>query len=178
MGFTDFYYVYRDEHIQYLDYKVESGVYKGIYTTQARQNDLVELEEYLNQIVDEDESYSFRDNVPFAYLMMHKGKVCEISTWDYMQYSYHRNSPAPVFDYYRVRDMIPDKIIYVDYGRDANLSIEDPDYRYNDWVNSYYDKVDDFVMNGTFYHVVVYQYNGSFDGDYQTWIDNYYELIK
>lgn len=74
--------------------------------------------------------------------------------------------------------MIPDKIIYVDFGRDPNLSIEDPEFRYNDWVNAYYDLVEDVNLNGTYRRIMVYQYNGTFDGDYQYWIDTYYELIN
>lgn len=178
LGYADFHEVYRDENFYVLNYKVQSGVYKGIYTTKARANNLPELEEYLNSIIEDDEAYAFRDNVPSAYLMVHKGKMCELSTWDYLQYSYKRNSPAPMFDYYRRRDMIPDKIIYIDYGRDENLSIEDPGIRYNDWVNAYYDLVEDIELNETFYHVMVYQYNGTFDGDYQYWIDSYWNLVK
>lgn len=177
-GYADFGYVYRDDDIRTLNYKVESGVYKGIYTSAVRQKDLVELENYLNDLIAEDETYSFRDNVPFAYLMVHHGQVCELSTWDCLQYSYDRNSPALLFDYYQRRNMIPDWIVYIDYGRDEKLSIEDDNYRYNDWVDTYYNQVDDFILNETFYHVIVYKYNGSFDGNYQRWIDNYWNLVK
>lgn len=177
LGYANFHYIYRDAKFEDLNFKVESGVYKGLYTSQARANDLPELEEYLNKIIDEDDTYAFRDNVPSAYLMMHKGKVCEISTWDALQYSYNRNSPSLLFDYYKRRSMIPDKIIYVDYGRDDKLSIEDPEYRYNDWVNEYYDLVEDIELNETFSRVMVYQYNGTFDGDYQYWIDAYWKLV-
>lgn len=175
LGYVDFHYVYRDDNFRSLTYKVQTGVYKGIYTTKARANDLPELEEYLNSIVEDDETYAFRDNVPAAYLMMHKGLACEISTWDILQHTYHRNSPAILFDYYRRRDMIPDKIIYVDYGRDEKLSITEPDYKYNVWVNTYYDLVEDVDLNETFFHILVYKYNGIFDGNYQYWIDTYWE---
>lgn len=177
-GYAGFHYVYRDGNFHDLTARVESGVYKGNYTTPARAHDLPELEEYLNSIIGEDETYAFRDNVPSAYLMVHTGKVCEISTWDILQHSYHRNSPAVLFDYYRRRDMIPDKIIYIDFGRDENLSIVEEDYRYNDWVNAYYDLVEDIELNETYFHVMVYQYNGTFNGDYQWWIDNYWNLVK
>ena len=177
-GYSGYRYVYRDDNFRKLTAKVESGVYKGNYTTPARAHDLPELEEYLNSIIGENETYAFRDNVPSAYLMVHTGRVCEISTWDVLQYSYHRNSPAVLFDYYRRRDLIPDKIIYVDFGRDENLSIVEADYRYNDWVNAYYDLVEDIELNETYFDVMVYQYNGTFNGDYQWWIDNYWELIK
>ena len=172
MDYTDYKYIYRDDVITNLDCEVESGVYKGIYTTEERAKDIIELEKYLNELIGKDETYSFRDNVPFAYLMTHKGKMCELSTWDYLQYTYHRNSPTPLYDYYRRRNMIPEWIVYIDYGRDEKMSIEDAEYKYNDWVNAYYDKIDDFAMNETFYHVIAYKYNGSFDGDYQRWINN------
>lgn len=165
--------IYRDMHVTDLTDRVESGVFKNIYTTEARAKDFPELEEYLNSVIEEDDAYAFRDNVPFAYLMVHKGKPCEKMTWDTLQYHHGRNSPAPLFDYYRVRDMIPDKIIYIDFGKDDKLSILDEEYTYNDWVNAYYDLVEEVHLNETFFHVMVYQYNGTFDGNYQWWIDHY-----
>lgn len=178
LGYADFHYVYGDDNFHDLTYRVESGVYKGLYTTEARSEDLPELEEYLNSIIGEDEAYAFRDLVPSAYLMVHKGTMCEMSTWEILQHAHHRNSPAPLFDYYRRRDMIPEKIIYIDFGIDENLSIVESDYRYNDWVNAYYDLVEDIDLNDTFFRVMVYQYNGTFDGNYQYWIDKYWELVK
>ena len=171
--------IYRDYGFNVIRHnQVQSGVYKGLYTSKSRANDLPELEEYLNSVIDEDDTYSFRDNAPYAYLMAHKGRACETMTWDVLQYSAHGNAPAVLFDYYRVRDMIPDKIIYVDSGRDDRLSILDPEFRYNDWVNTYYDLIDDVSLNETFTRVMVYQYNGKFDGDYQWWIDSYWNLVK
>lgn len=174
IGYTDFRYVYRDDSI--LKYKVGEGVYAGIYTTEARSCDLPEMERYLNETIGENDIYAFRDNVPFAYLMMHHGQVCEVSTWDILQYTYKRNSPSILFEYYKGRDMIPDKIIYIDFGRDANLSIEDPAFKYNQFVNTYYDRRDDFELNDTFYHVITYEYNGSFDGNYDYWYEKFYKL--
>ena len=74
--------------------------------------------------------------------------------------------------------MIPDKIIYIDFGKDERLSILDPEFRYNDWVNAYYDLVDDVKLNDTFFRVMVYKYNGTFDGNYQKWVDSYLPLVK
>lgn len=178
IGYSDFKYVYRDDYFSSLKHIVKNGVYKGIYTSENRAADLPELEYYLNKIIGNNETYAFRDNVPCAYLMIHKGKSCDISTWDILQYTYKRNAPSVLFDYYRRRNMIPDKIIYIDYGRDNNLSIQDSKFRYNDWVNTYYTLTADFQLNKTFKHIMVYQYNGSFDGNYQYWIDSYYRLIK
>ena len=175
IGVNEFRYVYRDEHFSTLDYRVESGVNKGIYTTKARAQDLPELEEYLNSVIDDSDYYAFRDNVPAAYLMVHKGTMCDKDTWDCLNYSYHHSegSPATLYEYYKRRGAFPNKVIYVDYGRDENLSIEDPDYMYNEFINTYYRKIDDIDLNETFYHVVVYEYEGGFDGDFDYWIEKH-----
>ncbi len=168
--YTNYNWVYRDEGIRHLTHRVHSGVYKGIFTTEQRAHDLPELENYLNIIIDDSETYAFRDNVPSAYLMTHKKNVCELATWDVLQYSYHLNSPALLFDYYRITNKIPDKIIYIDYGRDKNLSIDDPSFKYNQWVESYYELIDDVEFNKTYFRIKVFKYKGNFDGNFQRWI--------
>lgn len=173
MGVSDYLYVYRDEEVWNLDYKVEAGVYKGLYTTEMRAHDLPELEEYLNSIIGEDERYAFRDNVPAAYLMMKNGVMIDKSTWDCLNYSYHKNAPDTLYAYYQRRGDFPRKYIYVDFGRDKNLSIEDEDYKLNEFINTYYEKTEDFTLNETFYHVVVYEYKGGFDGDFDYWIEKH-----
>ena len=173
IGINNYIYIYRDEHFSALGHKVESGVYKGLYTTEARAHDLPELEEYLNSIVKEDEYYAFRDNVPAGYLMMHTGVMCDKDTWDPLNYSYHKNAPANLYEFYQRRGAFPQKYIYVDYGRDPNLSIEDPEYKFNEFINSYYKKTADFALDETFYHIMVYEYKGGFDGDFDYWIDRH-----
>ena len=54
-GYIGFHYVYRDADFHNLTTRVESGVYKGNYTTPARARDLPELEDYLNRIIGEKE---------------------------------------------------------------------------------------------------------------------------
>lgn len=173
----DFRAVYRDAPLEELTEPVPAGVYAGLYTTPQRAGDLPELERYLNETVGEDEPYAFRDNAPFAYLMMHRGVVCDMSTWDCLQYTYGRNAPALLFDYYRRRGEIPRTIVYIDWGRDDELSAEDPDFRYNDWLNAYYTQEAEVALDGTFRRVLVYRYNGTFDGDIQRWVDQYYNVV-
>ena len=170
IGYSDYNYVYRDDVIWKCNYMVESGVYKGIFTTKERARDLPELEEYLNSIVDEEEQYAFRDNVPAAYLMMHKGRMIDKATWDCLNYSYEKNAPATLYAYYERRGDFPRKYIYIDYGRDEKLSCQDENFKFNEFINSYYKKTADFMLNETFYHIVVYEYNGGFDGNFDYWI--------
>ena len=172
-GYTLFKVPYRDGSLHTLTTKVESGVYKGLYTTPRRAHDLPELEEYLNTIVSGDEYYAFRDNVPCGYLMMHKGKICDVSSWDCLQYTYRRDTPQKLFDYYKRREAIPDVILYIDYGRDPELSIDNKDFRFNDFVHKYYQRESEVSLNRTFSRIVVYRYSGGFDGNYDSWINAY-----
>ena len=67
--------------------------------------------------------------------------------------------------------------MYIDWGRDDELSAEDPDFRYNDWLNAYYTQQEEVALDGTFRRVLVYRYNGTFDGDIQRWVDQYYNVV-
>lgn len=166
-------YVYRDDALMKLQYRVEDGVYKGIYTTKERAEDLPELETYLNQYIEDGEYYEFHDLVPYGYLMMHTGKPLSIATWDSMNYSYGKNAPAENYEYYRRRQTIPDKIFYVDYGNDDRLSIEDPRFMYNEFVEAYYKKIDEVKLNDTFFHIIVYEYQGGFNEEWDYWINKH-----
>ncbi len=172
-GYTLLRFPYRDAQTGELTARVESGVYKGIRTTPERARDLPELEEYLNSVVGGDERYAFLDNVPCAYLMMHGGQMCDISSWDVLNYSYGRNMPSKLFDYYRRRGAVPDVIVYIDIGRDPEMSIENEEYRFNDFVLAYYDMTEETKPNATFSHVMVFRYAGGFDGDIERWIEDY-----
>lgn len=164
-------YVYRDESIPLLNTRVDSGVYKGIMTTKARAKDLPECERYLNSFIKEGDRYTARDNVPTAYLMIHNGEMLDIRTWDSLQYSYGGNNPRDLYSYYERRKAIPDKFVYLNFGRDEIMSIELQDFKFNDFIDSYYSKIDDFEMNSTFSHVMTFEYSGDFDGNYEYWID-------
>lgn len=172
---SDYVSVYRDSPIKALTYRVPEGVYKGIYTTEQRGRDLMELEKYIAANTGPDEKIQFRDNTPAAYLMHTQGGISDVRTWDCMQFTYRNmfntNNPQIMYRYYKRTNSIPDKIIYVDFGRDAILSIEDPKWKYNKFVNAYYDKQSEVRLNKTF-RVLVYKYNGNFNGDYDSWIES------
>lgn len=105
--------------------------------------------------------------------MMHRGVMCDKATWDCLNYSYQKNAPANLYEFYQRRGAFPQKYIYVDFGRDENLSIEDEDFKFNEFINTYYTKTADFALNETFYHIMVYEYQGGFDGDFAYWIERH-----
>lgn len=148
--FADVIYVYRDESLASLHTKVLAGVYKGIITTEQNAKCLPEMEDYLRTTISPDEYIAFRDCVPFAYLMF-EAKCCDLKTWDPLDYSYGKNTdPAIVLKYFENKGHIPDEMIYIDFGRDANLSAEDEEWRFNEWLNSYYVYDDELQLNEKF----------------------------
>ena len=171
-GFSAYKEPYRDEAVWKLDARVESGVYRGLWTTEQRAAELPRMEAYLNALIGEEEYYAFRDCAPFAYLMMHHGKICDVSSWDLLQYSYGRNTPSRLLDYYRRRGAVPDVIVYIDFGRDARLSAEDESVRYNDFLNACYSLESGEYRGELFRKVLVFRCRG-FDGDIERRIEDY-----
>lgn len=155
----DYRFVYRDEAIVQLKSQVEEGVYKGLYTTESRAKDLPELERYLNENISLEETVSFRDNVPVAYMIRNKN-IWDVRTWDEMQWTYGCNNPTGMYRYYKNREGIPDVISYIDFGRDDILSIEatSEEFPFNDFVNQYYVLDSDEQINETF-RVLIYRRN-------------------
>jgi len=156
-------YVYRDDGFFTLNYRAQHGIYKGIYSTKQRIDDVWEFEQYIKSITDKDDYVSFRDNVPVGYLMTN-GNACDIRTWDCMQFSYKgrennifKNDPSELYAYYKRRGKTPDKIIYVDFGRDKYLSMDDKLYRYNEFLYNNYELSTDVFLNETFKRVVVFR---------------------
>lgn len=164
MGVT---YVYNDANIFALSSTIEEGVYKGLHTSEVNAKCLPEIEKYIRENTTKEDVVSFRDNVPFAYLMF-EGEMCDIQTWDSMQYTLGWNEPWIMYNYYKNKGCIPEKIIYIDTGRDKKLSIEDEDFAYNSWVNTNYNYVSDNDINELF-RTRVYEYNGAFNGDFSWW---------
>lgn len=130
-------YVYRDGSISVLSTKVEDGIWKGLYTTEVRAKNVVTLEQYIQSVTNADERIMCLDWVSFGYLMIN-GKICSPSTLDIAPYSYNVNSPLPYYLYFQVEQTVPDKIVYIDYGRDKQLSIDNSSWKFNELVWRYY----------------------------------------
>lgn len=173
---SEYSYIYRDDSISQLNYQVTDGIYRGIFTSMENAECTIEVERYIKNNTKSNELISFRDNVPFGYIMSN-GIMCDIRTWDAMQYSYTNNgevedNPINMFRYYKNTGRIPDKYIYIDYGRDEVVSYKKPTFKFNEWLNSYYDVVDEIKINNR-YSARIYRYNGTFNGDYDYWIDRF-----
>lgn len=165
--YADVIFTYRDDAIRMLDTRVENGVYEGLITTGTKANCIVEMEEWIAEATSDCDSVLFRDNVPFAYLM-YKGNTPELQSWDMLNFTARwKNNAKIMYNNFKNRGEFPKRIIYIDYGRDDCLSIE-TEWKFNEWVNAYYDFVKEEHVNEMF-RVKIYDYNGTFDGDYSNW---------
>jgi hypothetical protein len=134
--FNAYSYIYRDDSIRSLNTTIKSGPYRGIRTTKERAEGLIELNRIVNSFIDADDYVLVLDNDPFIYLMS-EGHICAPSTWDMALYSYGFDQPELYYDYFKVTNSDPTKIIYFDYGRDETLSI-DTTYKFNEYVRNNY----------------------------------------
>lgn len=137
--FNAYSYVYRDESFWKLDTVVLSGPYKGLRTTSIRAEGLIELDETIDKYVNKDDYVLAMDNDPFIYLMV-DGKACTPCSWDQALYSYHFDQPDLYYDYFKITNTEPTKIIYFNYGRDEIMSI-DVEYKFNDYVRNNYELI-------------------------------------
>lgn len=136
MVFTSYGYVFDDAAVGELKYKVDSGIWKGIYTTEEKKNTVIKMEKAINKMTKE-ENILFLDWASFGYLIS-KGHICAPSSYDSCGYSYKVNEPDIMYDYFYHEQTVPDAIIYVDYGHDEVLSIEYPGWKFNEFVKENY----------------------------------------
>jgi len=160
-------FVYRDAPIPELTYKMESGVYKGLYTVEERGKALVFLEREIQKVTGEQDKVLFKDQVPQAYLMT-KARHCTPSTWDIQQYTYvYKNLLQDDYDsmddsllheYFKSSGRIPSKIIYVqDKERLEHLSIWDENFRFNQYVEQNYRQT--YANNADQFAIIVFERN-------------------
>lgn len=146
-------YIYREEPIAKLDYKIDYGVYSGLKTTKAKGEGIVALEKILRSETSSFNNILFMDCVPMAYLMT-DALHCAPSTWDIQQYSYGFTDDTLLRKYFERTGCTPDKIIYIFTGRDKILSIDSEDYKFNNYVNANYKLTSDI---DAYYPVKIYE---------------------
>ena len=129
-------YVYRDEPILALTHRVESGVYKGIYTTPERAEALQTLEAQIRQRTSPEETVLFADLMPTAYLMT-DARYCTPTSWDPCHYRYGYQDDILYQSYFEKMGCVPDKIFFIQ-SEERPLSIDDPENDFASWVREHY----------------------------------------
>lgn len=134
---SNYTFFYREHGFKDLKYKVESGIYKGCYTTSSKAKSIQNLEIYLRKHVDKNDKILYRDSAPMAYLMTN-AKFVTPCTWDITLYTYGFNTDFMLQQYFKLTNHYPTKIIYIASGRDEQLSIDNEDYVFTKYVKQNY----------------------------------------
>ncbi|MDD3138575.1 MAG: hypothetical protein PHX08_06350 [Lachnospiraceae bacterium] len=144
--------IYRDEKVTMLTSEVTEGIWKGCNTTEERCIEIEEIEKYIRTNTEKGENILFMDWASFGYLMSDAIPFSP-SALDNMSYSYGVDNDEIMYDYFTLKNDIPDKIIYIDFGRDDKLSIE-AKWKFNNFVNQNYQLLDQ--KQGFEYRVLIY----------------------
>lgn len=136
-------YVYRDADLEYLTCKIQSGIWKGIYSTEINCNNVSDTEKFLKRETKAEDYILCLDWASFGYLMVN-GKICSPSTLDASHYTYRINTPNPYYMYFVANNNVPNIIFYIDYGRDEVVSIDNSEWKFNEFTDKYYEYACDF----------------------------------
>ena len=100
-------YVYRDLPCEVLDTKVESGIWKGCYTTAARALTVVEIEDMIRQRTDDSDQFFCFGNWACFINLLCDGQLCAPNAIGVGQ----KNG----FDYWYMYQKVPNKVfVHVD----------------------------------------------------------------
>ena len=141
---------YREPPCRSLTEKVDSGVFKGIYTTAERKQHIQDLESVLSQAEDKGETVMVLYHSCYAYLMLDMVPKTP-STWgcfDYQAYGYDNQSLF--MHYLSVPDNVPENILIIDIPEAfdyAGQQLERYEPYYPD-INAYIDE--HYVFAGTY----------------------------
>ena len=128
-------YVYRDEPVKEMNSIVQSGIYKGLFTTEPRKDFVEDLEADLELNVDPEDTVCTISNMPAVYLMT-KSRLCAPQTWDSQYLMRGFTSSEPLLSYFEFVDAYPDVLIGCNYTY-SNLFNNDQ-LEIWDFVNRYY----------------------------------------
>jgi len=160
-------FVYRDQPIPKLTYRMERGVFKGLHTVPERGKALIHLEDEIRKATNAQDIVLFRDQAPPAWLMTEAGHSTP-STWDILQYTYtYANrfiegyDPTADFllhEYFRAFGRKPNKIIYIqDRERLEHLSLWDENHKFNQYVNENFTQI--YANNAERFAIIVFERN-------------------
>lgn len=141
---------YREDRFFELTDRIETGVYKGIYTTRERKQHIHDLEGVMKQVEEKDETVMILYHCVDTFLMV--DMIPKIpSTWgciDYQVYGY--DNEQCFMDYLSIEANIPENILIVDIPEEYDYALGkveryEPYYpRLNNYIDTHYEYVGTF----------------------------------
>ncbi|MBP9997509.1 MAG: hypothetical protein KBT19_09640 [Lachnospiraceae bacterium] len=135
-------YYFKEKPREQLDTYIGEGIFKGLYSSAGKAQSVVDIERYLQSMTEEGDRVLCLDWASFAYMMIN-GDICSPTTLDASEYTYNVNDPEPYYSYFRTVGRVPNKIFYIDTGRDDIVSIDNPEWKFNELINVCYRQIDE-----------------------------------
>jgi hypothetical protein len=133
---------YRDQDISKLTAKVETGIFKGLYTTPDRKQHIEDLESVVKQLEDPNETIMVLYHNCYVYLMVNMLPKTP-SSWGCYDYQAYKFDNQSIFmSYLDKKANVPDNILIIDIPKQFDYSLERVE-RYE----PYYPKLNNFIKN-------------------------------
>lgn len=133
---SSYMYIYRDENVSNLKIKIDKGIYKNLYTTQNRKDDIEHLEIVISNQLNSEATLMVANHFPAIYLMSGMQPLTP-DVWDSFYGSQGYTDAGNVFEYFNAIGKSPDTIVFVDYEGN-NYHYNDPKYVLNKYIYSHY----------------------------------------
>lgn len=146
-------YVYRDNSLPELNTRMDSTVYKGLYTTEEHAEALAVLHDYITEYSNEDDLI-FCNEFNSCIFLLSNAKYCTFSTGGGC-YEYGLVSDRILMEYMRITQKTPSVVVYASTWVKPKLSIDDADYELNTFFEENFDKVLDTEINDAIPRVVI-----------------------
>ena len=129
-------YVYRDQAIEYLNTKVSSGVFEGLYTSKERREFIMKFEDFISENTNSNETICVVTREPMIYVMS-DARIQSPQTWD-PQYLYRGyTSSEPLLSYFKDLNIeYPDTIIATNSA--PSDFFENNQYEIKEFINENY----------------------------------------
>lgn len=148
-------YIYREEPVYKLTERIESGIYKGLFTSIERKNDLNYLQDKIDKYIDPKKTLLVANHFPAGY-MMSKAKPVTPDIWDTFYSDRNLKDASMTYQYFDTVNKTPDVIIFVDYPQNTYL-YNDNEFEFNNYINQYYQKIYTDTSPNSKYKLTVYE---------------------
>jgi len=153
---SNYFFVYRDASVMYLNQKIESGVYKGIETTLERKVSLTDLQRRMDPYIDQTKKILIANSFAGGYLLAPSMRVASPTVSDAIATEYGFTDDGYLIEYFSVTKDRPD-VIFVVGTKDMKYDINSDAQDFNKYLSENYEMV--YKDNKETFPLVVYALN-------------------